>query len=435
MKQPLRTSLALVGFFIFWLGTVTSVRAAEFLSSAQRHQDFVAFCRFISEDYAYFSVKVTDWERTCGHFQGEMQNATAREAYIGVLEHALQQLYDPHAHLATNTRKSLRLIPSQADVMATWTETRALVTAIRPKSAAGLSGLQVGDEILTINDTPVALAAGQLEPLFTRGQDGAARDWALRAALAGRHETNTIRLEVRSPSGRRTITYAPSFPDPDQLLTASVHDRIGYLRIHNSLGAQALVRDFDSALDKMPDAKALVIDLRDTPSGGNSTVARGILGRLIDKTLPYQRHELVGEFRSTGIRRIWAEYVAPRGAAFKGPVVVLVGPWTGSMGEGLAIGLNATRGAPVLGRPMAHLLGALGEFTLPNSKIVVRIPVEALFHVDGSPRVSFMPCPVGKEGVPSVDGDQELGAALALAKKLVRTKFAKSGQRMRCQRR
>jgi hypothetical protein len=104
-----------------------------------------------------------------------------------------------------------------------------------------------------------------------------------------------------------------------------------------------------------------VIDLRDTPSGGNSAVARGIMGRLVDKLLPYQRHELVSEFRSTEIRRVWDEYVAPRGSPFLKPIVVLVGRWTGSMGEGLAIGLNATRGAMVLGRPMAHLLGANGE--------------------------------------------------------------------------
>lgn len=428
MKHPLRTAFALVGLFLFGLGSVASVRATEFLSSDERRQDFGAFCRFISENYAYFSIKVTDWGRACDHYLVEAQNATDRESYIGVLEGALRQLYDSHAHLATNTEKSLRLIPSQADVMAAWNDGRALITDIRPGSTAELSGLRVGDEVLAINDTPVAVASAKLEPVFIRAQDGAARNWALRVALAGRHDTNPIRLELRSLSGRRSVAYAPSFLKSDQLLTAVVLGRIGHIRVHNSLGEQALVHDFDSALDKMLDAKALVVDLRDTPSGGNSSVARGILGRLIDKELPYQRHELVAEFRSTGIRRIWTEYVAPRPSAFQGPVVVLVGPWTGSMGEGLAIGLSATRGAPVLGRPMAHLLGALGEFTLPNSQIVVRIPVEKLFHVDGRPRESFMPCPIKGEGVLPVGGDHELGAAFDLAEKLARMKSDPSFQ-------
>jgi C-terminal processing protease CtpA/Prc len=357
---------------------------------------------------------------------------TDRNAYIGVLEGALGQLYDSHAHLATNTSTSQRLIPSQADLMATWQDGRAIITDIRANSPAALAGLEVGDELLAINDIPVAQASAKLVPVYTRGQDPAARDWALRAALAGRHDVGTIRLAVRSSSGQRDVAYAPSFVQPDKLLIAVVRDRIGHIRINNSLGSQALVREFDSAVNKMLDAKAIVIDLRDTPSGGVSSVARGILGRLIDKERPYQRHESVVEFRRTGIRRIWTEIAVPRAPVFQGPVVVLVGAWTGSMGEGLAIGLNATRGAPVLGRPMAHLLGALGEYTLPHSKIVVRIPVERLFHVDGSPRESFVPCS-GKDLASSlVDGDSELGAAFELAEMLFQESSNKSSQQVPC---
>jgi carboxyl-terminal processing protease len=155
---------------------------------------------------------------------------------------------------------------------------------------------------------------------------------------------------------------------------------VGYLRINNSLGQQEIVRAFDKVLAEFNDVQALVIDLRDTPSGGNSAVARGIMGRLVDSMLPYQRHELVAEFRSTGIRRVWDEYVAPRGSPFLKPIVVLVGRWTGSMGEGLAIGLNATRGALVLGQPMAHLLGANGEAVLPHSNCGARAHGKAVSH-------------------------------------------------------
>jgi carboxyl-terminal processing protease len=109
------------------------------------------------------------------------------------------------------------------------------------------------------------------------------------------------------------------------------------------------------------------------------------------------------------------EYVAPRATQFKQPVVVLVGHWTGSMGEGIAIGLNATRSAQVLGEPMAHLLGALDQLELPNTKIPVRVPAEKLFHVNGTPREAFMPC-----HIPAAvgSGDAELDAATALARAL-----------------
>ncbi|HAC00436.1 MAG TPA: peptidase S41, partial [Brevundimonas sp.] len=85
------------------------------------------------------------------------------------------------------------------------------------------------------------------------------------------------------------------------------------------------------------------------------------------------------------------EQVLPRpGKHHDGPVVVRVGRWTGSMGEGLAIGLHA-QGARVVGRPMAGLLGAIYDLRLPNSGLVIKIPVERLYAVDGTPREQFRP--------------------------------------------
>ena len=92
------------------------------------------------------------------------------------------------------------------------------------------------------------------------------------------------------------------------------------------------------------------------------------------------------------MRRLWLEYVAPRGPfTYEGPIVVLVGAWTGSMGEGLAIGLDGMSRATVVGRPMAGLLGAVYDTRLPHTGFVVRIPAERLFHVDGTPRERFVP--------------------------------------------
>jgi hypothetical protein len=85
-------------------------------------------------------------------------------------------------------------------------------------------------------------------------------------------------------------------------------------------------------------------------------------------------------------------------------------------------------GAPVLGEPMARLLGALGELALPNSGIVVRIPVEKIFHVDGRPRESFIPCAIEASRSGSPGQDPELQAAVNLATKLVRRNANLSSQ-------
>jgi hypothetical protein len=62
----------------------------------------------------------------------------------------------------------------------------------------------------------------------------------------------------------------------------------------------------------------------------------------------------------------------------------------GSMDEGIAIGLESM-GAVVEGTRMAGLLGAVYDECLPNSDLVVKLPVERLYAVDGTPREEFDP--------------------------------------------
>jgi carboxyl-terminal processing protease len=138
----------------------------------------------------------------------------------------------------------------------------------------------------------------------------------------------------------------------------------------------------------------VILDLTGTPSGGNTTVARAVLGWFVGKPTFYQVHNLPAEERKTGIARQWVEQVLPRaGKRHRGPVTVRVGRWTGSMGEGLAIGFAAI-GARVEGERMAGLLGAIYDYRLEHSGKVIKFPTERLSAVDGTPREKFVPEPI-----------------------------------------
>jgi len=70
--------------------------------------------------------------------------------------------------------------------------------------------------------------------------------------------------------------------------------------------------------------------------------------------------------------------------------VVLSGHWTGSMGEGLVIGLDAAADALTIGSNMADLLGALTNVTLEKSGARMDLGTETLFHVNGTPREDYI---------------------------------------------
>ena len=145
-----------------------------------------------------------------------------------------------------------------------------------------------------------------------------------------------------------------------------------------------IISVFDSVLANLKNTKALILDLRETPGGGNTTVARSILGRFISKEGFYQKHELSAEEIEFGVKRSWMEIVSPKKPAYTKPLVVLVNHWTGSVGEGIAIGFDALKRATIIGTPMAGLNGAIFSYKMPYTGIGFSFPAEKLFHVNGN---------------------------------------------------
>ncbi|QNP53635.1 hypothetical protein H9L05_08820 [Hymenobacter qilianensis] len=115
------------------------------------------------------------------------------------------------------------------------------------------------------------------------------------------------------------------------------------------------------------------------------------MGRFITQEQPYQRHELTAEEVEFGVERTWIELVSPRPNPYTQPLVVLVGRWTGSMPEGITIGLDGMKRATVMGTEMARLNGAIYSFRIPNSGIGFNIPAERLYRIDGLPRENYVP--------------------------------------------
>lgn len=366
------------------------------LTLQQYEADFDYLWQSLADDYAYFDQKQTDWNKVREIYRPQLSAVKMRNDFVVLLEAVLEELYDFHAHLNTNTASSPRLVPSGADIWAEWINERAIITEVKPESAADKAGLRVGMEIVSVNGDAVAAAVSRRVGKAVRTSDKAVRDWALRSLLAGRHNENRS-VAVRS-NGEPKVFAIANEPDTGRttarplLAYRRVEKDLGYIRINNSLGDIELVKQFGLALTALRNTHGLILDLRDTPGGGNTTVARGIMGRFIKRDLPYQKHSIPAEERQYGVRRSWIELVSSGGDfTYSAPVVVLVNHWTGSMGEGIAIGMDGMKRATVVGTEMARLAGATSGIKLPHTGIGVTFPTEKLFHVNGTPREKFVP--------------------------------------------
>jgi carboxyl-terminal processing protease len=220
---------------------------------------------------------------------------------------------------------------------------------------------------------------------------------------AGGGPPRTFRLQ--SPDElARAVAAAPA-------LVSERRGNVGLIRFNNSLGRDEARTQFKTALQALLDTSTLVLDLRNTPSGGNTTVARAILGHFTARERPYQVHVVTGEERRFGVPRKFVELVAPLQPRYRGRVFVLAGRWTGSMGEGLVIGFDAL-GHTSVGSPMAHLLGALFHETLETSGARIELGEERMLHVNGTPREAFRPSIAVDPAEARPDGDPAFDAVL-----------------------
>ena len=343
--------------------------------------DAASLCDIVRQRYVYFDGKEAAWDAACADVPARMAMAATGPEQLRVLEDLIDVLYDPHVSFGTNSDVSPRLVPSGNDY---WLED-GRVTGVRPDSAAARAGLQVGDHVIAIDGQPLTDAvAERLRPAGTEPTE-AQLAWAANAAAAG-YRGRARSVTVLRDGAALPLSLAGSLPDTEYtpVMAERLAGNIGYIRFNNSLGDGNTVPAFDEAAASLKGARGWILDLRDTPGGGSTDIAEPVMGRFIREEAPYQTILPPDD-------EAWQKRVAPRAPVIDGPLAILVGRWTGSMGEGMAIGFDALRRGDVFGNEMAGLAGGVETFVLDRSGLAIRIPTYGLAHVDGTPRQDWRP--------------------------------------------
>lgn len=262
---------------------------------------------------------------------------------------------------------------------------RTIVVDIDPASGARAAGLRIGDHIR--------------DPSMIRGP-----------------RQEPARLEVERCDGSVAQLFVPResayWPPRERTISWSVLRRgdgrsVGYLRADRfSDDAAELI---DAAMDTLSATDGLIIDIRSN-SGGNASALRllayfadpgpgiALLSRPFLETLdgPVQADDLIGIHhvsRAYTTEAIFAAVAEGEGAVmlmiedlgerrYPKPVVILIGPDTGSAAEGFAWGAREQTDAVLIGRETAGALLSSQPFDLPEGWRVT-IPVHGNWGPDG----------------------------------------------------
>ncbi len=380
---------------------------------AEVRKDFELF-------YAYLDARDVEAQAYLDRV-GEIVGATTSEAEARrELHRATFAFADPHLSFGPLTDTDFNVFPTSSDLVLKRAGDTFEIADVRAGSAAAQAGLRPGFTGETVDGRALSDHVGEVFERLVETPTDAQAAYAATLAVNGRR-VGTREMSVTDASGQ---SRSLSLTNPKDFAAAVSErppvevERVGRLavvRINNRLGDNALIEGFDAVMEEVADADGLILDMRNTPSGGNTEVGRSILGHFTTRTQPYQRHSRPSLEREFSVPRQWIELVAPRAPYFAVErTVVLGGPWTGSMGEGIVIGMDAL-GATVIASDMGDLLGAMSQFRFADERITHSIATERLFHVDGTPREDF----VADQSLPSADtdaagGDPALRTAIEL---------------------
>jgi len=387
------------------------------IDSQKIKEDLNKIITDLSENYIYIEEKNVDLNCIREYYEKQISDIKTEEETILFFEYLLDEFYDNHLILNTNTNSSFRLY---SPIHAIIENGKPIISNVWQTQIENLDQNLIGAELEKINKTNFEKAINKFPTHCNSKDSKTVREWTANKILAGRYNQPRV-LTLKFDTGK-TIEF-----DLDKLklkqtsepLTSTILNGFGLIRINNSLGNNSLINKFDKTLDKLINTKGLIIDLRNTVDGGNSYVARGIMSRFINEPKPYQKHWTTEQYDGNPmVIRSWIEYVSPRKEQYKKPVVILVGRWTGSMGEGLAIGFEGMKRAKIVGSEMGRLAGEMNGFSFKNQSFGYRLSTAKLFHINDTPREKYVPTNYVNQT--TIEKDQTLERGIKLLNELTK---------------
>ena len=368
--------------------TVQSVKTSADWDAKTAWEEFESYFRLF---YAYLDTMDFDVEAALEAVEMRALKTEAAADFRQELVRFGHIFADPHIIIGPLEDHDFNVVPTSADLRVIYQDNRYVVSDVRAGSAADLAGIEPEFQLTEVEAQAISSQVAEFFTDFV--SEPTARQKSHAATLLANGQRVGTRSLTFAEAGEFTLPntrdYA-RFLQNKPTVSVTYEDETAIIRVHNALGNNETIKAFDAAMVETASAPSLIIDLRETPSGGNTEVGRSIIGHFVTEPRPYQTHKIPSLEREFTVPRQFTEYVLPR-APYRDPAstVALGGYWTGSMGEGIVIGLDGAADMHIIASDMGDLLGGLSNYTLNKSGIRLDLPSEVLLHIDGTPREDF----------------------------------------------
>lgn len=341
--------------------------AAPATTETERIAGFVRLWSEAKYNFAFFDRRPDlDWDQVLIDYLPRVQNAEDTFEYYRILKQCVALLRDGHTSVDGPCLEPLCSLPLKIRPV----QGKALITGIVPdqrlgseenRAALQRANLRPGDEITQMDGRPLRdILERDFYPYIAASTPQRLDLKAFPDLLKGPPQSR-VALRIRKPDGTELdvslVRKNYTFNEPPNPFTVRQMDG-GILYINlDGFGSERIVKDFESALPQILEARGLLLDVRQN-GGGSSDYGTDIIGYLIDTPI---ENTLWKTPRHTAAYKAWGREddpwlygdrrtVAPRpGKTFAGPVVVLTSAQTYSAAEDFTVVLHAAKRALIVG--------------------------------------------------------------------------------------
>jgi carboxyl-terminal processing protease len=351
--------------------------------SLELRKDFEKILHDLETDYVYYNKKNVDLDCLKSFYGEKIKNVKNSSEALLFFEFMLYEFYDSHLHITTYSNKSYRIY---SPIYASMIDDRVIITDYwKDQVKTNLENEIIGSEIIALNGELLENVIEKFPTHCHNKKDGEIRTWIINKILAGKYsEKRKLTLKLKNGELIEFDLDAVKLRTDEGILSYRIADNIGIIRVNNSLGNIFSRFAINRALRRLKKTDGIIIDIRNSPNGGSTFAAYPLISHFIKKSVPFQKYELIDGSHKTDQLKSKKPYINK-------PMVLVVGRWTGSVGEGLASGVKSNEIGVVVGTEMQKLAGSMCGHKFNHIPYDYQMPCIDVQQLNGKSRTDLKP--------------------------------------------
>ncbi len=383
----------------FWDNSFIGAEYRENISADEKVAGLSKLWSEVKFNFVYFDrVPDLNWDSLYLAYLPKVTQTNTTLEYYRTLQKMCAHLNDGHTSI-TPPPELYDELWADMPMSTRLVEGKVLVKSVDSDSLVQ-RGIKPGLEITHINDIPVnEYVRDSVMPYLSVSTEQARIKQAYGSYLLAGSVNNPVKLtfiDADSHSFSATLSRWSWRQLPNNSPDISfkiLEGNIAYVEI-TTFGNDSIVKVFDSLFEEVEQTEALIIDVRRN-GGGNSGVGWQILAYLADSSfacLQCKMRTYYPQRRLDGLMDSWdvSDWKHPANPSkhFSRPVVILIGPSTGSAAEDFVVPFDFMKRGKLIGEPTAGSTGQPLLFSLPGGG-QGRVCTKRCTYPDGKEFVGF----------------------------------------------